>query len=123
MSATYANTLTDSDIKIRRKAAFLFNTLLFPSLTNATTTTPSSSGRAGLHTQPSSNSNSGSAPVHPNSHASMTAESAETSSATQAALQKYGILDALVNSLMTPVPHGDDGDIVEDSDYNEKVIR
>lgn len=63
------------------------------------------------------------AAVHPNSHASMTAESTETSAITSEALQRHGILDVAVKTLVSPIPHGQDGDQEGDVDYEEKAVR
>ena len=64
-----------------------------------------------------------SGPVHPNSHASLTAESAATSPITLKGLQDHNIASRLANHLLHPVPHGPDGDKDEDPDYEEKLVR
>lgn len=96
----------DSDITVRRKAAFLLNTLLLPSIL------PSSQ-----------NSSSEAGPVHANTHASMTAESTETSKVTASALQRHGIMDTVVKGLVNPLPHGNDGENDGDIDFTEKLVR
>ena len=53
----------------------------------------------------------------------MTAEAAETSALTSEAIQKHGIVDVVVKSLVTPTPHGEDGDQEGDVDYEEKAVR
>ena len=57
---------SDSDIAVRRKAAFLLNSPLIPSAPGATTRAPGTRVQGG--------SAQSRAPVHPNSHASMVAD-------------------------------------------------
>jgi hsp70-interacting protein len=66
----------------------------------------------------------GNDPVHPNTHASMLADptSTDTSTPTQVAFRDHGILDALLNGLLHPVPHGADGETEGDLDFEEKVV-
>ncbi|KAI0252250.1 nucleotide exchange factors-like protein [Lactifluus subvellereus] len=104
--------LSDSDISVRRKTAFLLNSLLVPSA--AAAVAPAADADAG-------------ATVHPNSHASMVADpaSADTAPATLRALRAHGLLTALVRELTTPTPCGADGDEGEncDADLAEKLTR
>ena len=96
----------DSDIKVRRKTAFLLNNLLNPA-SSATTSDPV----PGI--------------IHANSHASMVSDpdSASTSEATCQALREKGVLDVIIRSLVNPVPFGADGDNHNDVDFEEKIIR
>ena len=116
---------SDSDIVVRRKAAFLLNSLLTPSaLTTATTTTSSSGTR--LHGGSPQRAGEA-APVHPNSHASMVADPtlADTATATLRGLRAHGLLPVLMRELTEPTlygPEGDEGD-GRDADLEEKLIR
>ena len=118
---TSSTALLDSDIVVRRKAAFLLNSLLTPSAATTTMTSPSGTG---LHTGPPQ---AGGAPVHPNSHASMVADPtlADTATATLRALRAHGLLPVLVRELTEPTPCGPDGDEGDgcDADLQEKLIR
>lgn len=117
--------LSDSDIGVRRKAAFLLNNLLTPAVATATATTtnPSSSPGVGVHGGESQLA----APVHPNSHASMVADpaSADTAPETLRALRTHGLLPVLVQELTEPTPYGPDGDKGDgcDADLAEKLTR
>lgn len=104
----------DSDIIVRRKTAFLINSLLIPS--NVEADAVRSSSNTG-----SSSSNL----VHPNSHASMLMDlsSISTSDITLKALEGQGLLKSLINSLTAPVPHGKDGELSGDVDFEEKVLQ
>ncbi|KAI0758916.1 nucleotide exchange factors-like protein [Fomes fomentarius] len=172
--------LQDSDITVRRKVAFLLNSLLVPTAppqaspsssqqtpnlqqpaniqqplqvptsTAAVTAAaadqlqslsiqPSSSGTSTAVTAPSTStalsttfsqpsSQSAVSPpqtVHPNSHASMVADpsSYATSPSTVRALEERGLLQTLISSLASPVPHGPDGESEGDADFEEKVLR
>jgi len=101
--------LEDSNISVRRKTAFLLNSLLIPSDVGSNVDT----------------SRSSSAPVHPNSHASMLRDpsSMSTSGITLKALEDHGLLRALLNALTSPVPHGKDGESEGDPDFEEKVVQ
>jgi hsp70-interacting protein len=102
--------VTDSDIKVRRKTAFLLNNLLNPASSASGEPTPS-----GVH-----------APlVHANSHASMLSdpESASTSEATCRAMRDNGVLEVVIRSLVNPVPFGADGDTTNDVDFEEKIVQ
>lgn len=64
-------------------------------------------------------------PVHNNSHAAnlRDASRAQTSALTMEALSKHKILDAIITSVVTPLPHGEDGENTEaDHDYDEKAM-
>ena len=112
--------VTDSDITLRRKTAFLINTLLTPT-SGETSSTPAS-----VQTPSSTN-----APVHPNSHASMLSDPASVSTSPTAmeALQRdtasdsSSLLDALVSALVEPVPFGADGENERDVEFQENVVR
>lgn len=100
----------DPDIAIRRKAAFLLNTLLIPNEQDTSSSSPSSQ----------------SATIHSNSHASHLKDPsiAATSPLTVEAMKKHAITDAVIESLVNPVPYGDDGDQDEvDEDFEGRCIR
>ncbi|CCM00701.1 uncharacterized protein FIBRA_02741 [Fibroporia radiculosa] len=111
--------LGDSDITVRRKVAFLLNTLLLP-----TTLVPQHQ-RNDLGSDAIPSPAESSEPIHPNSHASMQADpsSFSTSPATFQALTAHGLLPALISSLTSPTPFGADGDREEDADFEEKLVR
>lgn len=117
---TFRGALEDSDINVRRKAAFLLNTLLMP------TTVETFDAPSRMHTPLGAN-----APVHPNSHASMASdpESASTTTATMEALQKEcesegsSLMDALISALADPVPFGADGEWDKDAEFQENIVR
>ncbi|KAG6335817.1 hypothetical protein ID866_3275 [Astraeus odoratus] len=117
---TFRSALEDSDIGVRRKAAFLLNSLLMPT-SGGTWSAP-----ADMHTPLSAN-----APVHANSHASMVSdpESASTTSATMEALQRESrtegssLMDSLVSALVEPVPFGPDGECEKDTEFQENLLR
>lgn len=135
---------TDSDITVRRKTAFLLNAILIPSSpirprpSPTTTTLPPPSTTAApsstntsvvLHPTVHADNTSSTPPniqteVHPNSHASMIADpsSASTSELTIDALENHGLLQALIDSLTSPVPHGPDGEAEGDPEFEDKVI-
>jgi len=106
--------LEDSDITVRRKVAFLLNTLLIQS-DSELTGVPSN-----LRTPGSS-----SAPAHPNSHVSMVSDPSSTMTSQFAvkALEDRGLLQALVRALTSPVPYGQDGELDGDPDFQEKLVR
>jgi len=105
--ATLRVALEDSDIKVRRKAAFLLNTLLLQTdePPTATTATPQV--------------------VHANSHASMLSDPSAASTSTLAlgALKDNGVLDSVISGLVDFVPFGADGDGNEDLQFEETCIR
>lgn len=117
---TFRGALEDSDINVRRKAAFLLNTLLMP------TTVETFDAPSRMHTPLGA-----SAPVHPNSHASMASdpESASTTTATMEALQKEcesegsSLMDALISALADPMPFGADGEWDKDAEFQENIVR
>ena len=119
----------DSDITVRRKVAFLLNALLVPtslptrpSQYQASSTPNSSTDNNSVILHPSeSHPNE---PVHPNSHSSMLSDpsSISTSDMTREALEQRGLLDALINALVHPVPHGPDGETYGDVDFEEKIV-
>ncbi|KDQ16580.1 hypothetical protein BOTBODRAFT_107021 [Botryobasidium botryosum FD-172 SS1] len=107
------NALLDSDISVRRKTAFLLNTLLIqdkPEEDEDTLQDQNQPTRVNL-----------SAPF-PSDAASPLPTS--TSKTTRDALASSGIFRTLLTSLVSPTPHGPDGDDVElDVDYSEKALR
>lgn len=116
----------DSDIGVRRKAAFLLNSLLTPAVAIAaasTGTNSSVSPGVGAHGGESQSP----ASVHPNSHASMVADpaSVDTAPETLRALRTHGLLPVLVRELTEPTPYGPDGDEGDgrDADLEEKLTR
>ncbi|KAE9387258.1 hypothetical protein BT96DRAFT_1005282 [Gymnopus androsaceus JB14] len=111
--------LQDPNIAVRRKTAFLLNSLLTP---NETTSSSSSSSSDNLHT-PDSQQNQG--PIHPNSHAAHLFQPgrALTSALTLEAMTKHNILGTLIDGLTNPLPYGEDGDQEEvDPDFEEKGV-
>ncbi|KAJ7596496.1 armadillo-type protein [Mycena floridula] len=96
--------LGDSDITVRRKAAFLINTLLTPT----------------EHVEPSTNQ-----PIHANSHAShlRNPEHTFTSPLTITAIHEHGILPVVIRGLTEPQPYGADGDSMgPDHDFEQKSV-
>jgi len=66
----------------------------------------------------------GADPIHPNSHAAHQRDTSrsQTSSIMLEAAQKHGIVDAVLESLVNPLPYGVDGENVEgDADYEGKA--
>ncbi|CAL1698181.1 unnamed protein product [Somion occarium] len=141
--------LEDSDITVRRKVAFLLNSLLIPNeseqqaaaaaaaiptLAPSTSNAPPSSATSiMLHPSATSSPDSTSTNVrppetvnvvHPNSHASMSADLGffSTSADTRKALEEKGILKTLIDGIVSPVPHGPDGETEGDLDFEQKVI-
>ncbi|KAI0920623.1 hypothetical protein AcW1_002308 [Taiwanofungus camphoratus] len=128
--------LEDSDITVRRKVAFLLNTLIIPTFTvpqpqqfvsgtpqSLASHQPDSATSVTLH--PSAEQPSQNDIVHPNSHASMQLDpsSYSTSPTTLKAFQEHGLLQTLISSLTNPVPYGADGESEGDLDFEEKVTR
>lgn len=109
----------DSDIAVRRKAAFLLNSLLLQSVPVATSRGPGARIRGGP-AQPG-------AIVHPNSHASMVADPSSTDTApeTLRAVRAHGLLPVIIRELTEPTPYGPDGDEGDggDADLEEKLMR
>ncbi|THH28769.1 hypothetical protein EUX98_g5422 [Antrodiella citrinella] len=99
--------LEDSDITVRRKVAFLLNSLLIPSAPVIPSTESQQTN-----------------PVHANSHASMLSDPASfsTSELTQRALRERGLLSTLIQSLVSPLPYGPDGESEGDPDFEEKIM-
>ena len=114
----------DSNISVRRKTAFLLNSLIIPTThippTSAASSAETNSTGLALHS-----SDARPEQVHPNSHASMLSDpsSISTSPATLKALEEHGILQSLVSAVTAPVPHGPDGEREGDADFDEKVVR
>ncbi|KAH9922216.1 nucleotide exchange factors-like protein [Fomitopsis serialis] len=111
---------------VRRKTAFLLNTLIIPT-THVSQPAPApsaGSNSTGLAIH-SSDTQPPSGPVHPNSHASMLSDpsSISTSPAALKALEEHGILQSLVSAVTSPVPYGPDGESEGDADFDENVIR
>lgn len=120
--------LSDSDIRVRRKAAFLLNTLLTPS----TPTSAATNAGTRIHSDgppQAGEEGGGEAPavVHPNSHASMVADPAlvDTATETLRALRAHGLLPVILRELTEPTPYGpdgDEGDGCADADLEEKLL-
>lgn len=114
---------SDSDITIRRKIAFLINTLLLP-------TAPAESSLAAPNVSPSGPT------IHSTAIASRTESSSpaisalppgvdatSTSPLALEASRTHRIISFLIDSLTTPIPHGPDADEELDIDYAEKATR
>lgn len=79
-----------------------------------------------IHTPDSHPAEGSNEPIHDNSHAAhlRDATRAQTSSITQDAVSKHGILDAVISSVVSPLPHGADGENTDaDHDFDEKALR
>ncbi|KAF9054130.1 armadillo-type protein [Panaeolus papilionaceus] len=130
--------LQDPSIAVRRKTTFLLGALLIPTgneepepvppthlLTANPNPTPST--QTGIAIHPSDPIQSASAPViHDNSHASALKDPSRSITARPAlaAFKKHGIIDAIISSIVNPVPYGEDGENTEaDRDYEEKTLR
>ncbi len=126
--------MIDPDIAVRRKAAFLLNALLISTVPVTPTETQSQLHAAAqgsdrsvvLH--PDSNvhaSEPGATTIHPNSHASMLSDpgSLSTSSLTIRAMENEGLLQALLDALTSPLPHGPDGESEGDEDFEAKIVK
>ncbi|KZV75820.1 Fes1-domain-containing protein [Peniophora sp. CONT] len=131
---TFKDALSDSDISVRRKTTFLFTLLLSPPAAPHADTPWNSDGTVGggrlgdvvshlNHNDPMTAR--AQAPVHANTHASMLADPKSTETADKAlqAMTEYGILGALVSALVSPSPHGPDGETEGDVDLDEKIVR
>ena len=97
---------------MRRKTAFLLNTLLlFSPVTDAAEPSTGTTGTT----------------VHPNSHAALVVDprAADTAPATLRALNAHGLLAVLVRELVAPTPYGPDGEVGDacDADLEEKLAR
>jgi len=113
--------LHDSDIAIRRKVAFLLNTLLLASAPPAESNVHGNAADAEerpVHPNPA-------APVHANSHAAMLSDpsSTVTAEATLDAFRVYDVIPTVVRELVRPTPYGLDGETEGDADLEEKLIR
>ncbi|KAF5375431.1 hypothetical protein D9615_007915 [Tricholomella constricta] len=122
--ARLRDALADPEITVRRKTIFLLNALLLP-----TTPSPSSSSSfSSASTHPANlrgHTADASEPVHDNSHAVYinNPARASTSELTVSALQAQ-ILEAVVQALTSPLPYGEDGDIIEpDVAFEETGVR
>jgi hypothetical protein len=124
--------LADSDIKVRRRTAFLINALLLPTHTStdsSSTTQSVSTPSHALHTSTSpplhSETNTNVNPVHPNSHASMVSDphSASTRPLALKAMREDGVLDSVIEALLESVPFGADGEVEGDEEFEEHCIR
>jgi hypothetical protein len=142
-------TSPDPVISIRRKAIFLFSTLLIPESTTPESPTPTASAPQNtledslsalsltttdvtpanpsihLHDERPAPTPS-SAPIHSNSHAAhlQNPSRRDTSRLTLAAFSEYNILDAIISGVTSPLPYGEDGENTEaDDDFEEKAVR
>lgn len=126
--------LQDSDISVRRKVAFLLNALLIPTTPEAPRQNPpnpqaaaaaAANDNRSVTLHPTESGQQTQDPVHPNSHASMAADpsSFSTSELTREALENRGLLQALLDALVSPVPHGADGEKLGDAEFEEKLVH
>lgn len=117
--------MSDSDISVRRKIAFLLNGLLLPSAEIPEEAPANVHGGASTAVAPHPSDSAAPAPVHANTHASMLSDPKGTNTAdkTLEAFKKHGILSALVQALVSPTPHGPDGETEGDLDLEEKIVR
>ncbi|TDL26802.1 Fes1-domain-containing protein [Rickenella mellea] len=118
---TFKQALHDSDITVRRKIAFLLNTLLLPSTISSSPS--SSSGAARIHGDTHEQPTADPQAIHPNSHGGMTPGSCETSTMASEAMEKFGVIDSAIDALVNPTPHGTDGEHEGDADLSEKLVR
>jgi hsp70-interacting protein len=109
---TYA--FSDPNLNIRKKAVFLLTSLLHP--TETTGSTSSSSNPENMHTPSQIH--------HPNSHTANLVDPSrtETSPVTFQSVQNHGIASDVVRAVTTSMPHGPDGDLPPDADYEEKAV-
>lgn len=99
---TLKRALQDPDISVRRKTAFLLNTLLLQDAgSGSTAAVPHASDG-------------------PQTHGVETVEAQSTSGLVRAALAEHGLILALVQS--PPYGADGDGDASQDADYREKVL-
>ncbi len=108
------NLFPDPEISVRRKAAFLLNTLLTPA--GGPSTSDSENNVHGGQQQP----------VHMNSHAANLLDPSRTRTSALAikAIADHNILPVVVDGLTQPLPYGEDGDVEEpDADLEEKLFR
>ncbi|KAG8720637.1 hsp70 nucleotide exchange factor fes1 [Ceratobasidium sp. 394] len=94
--------LRDPDISVRRKTAFLLNTLLLQDTVTGSTATA-------LHSSDG-----------PRTHGAVVTEAPSTQGLVRAAIADHGLISALVQ----PPPYGADGDLDarDDADYRDKVL-
>ncbi|KAG5650206.1 hypothetical protein H0H81_000307 [Sphagnurus paluster] len=114
--ARLRDALQDPEITVRRKTIFLLGTLLLP-------TAPSSSSASSSNPE---NLHGASQPVHDNSHAAHIHDPTrpQTSALAAAGVHTHGILEAVVQALVSPLPYGEDGDVVEpDVQFEETSVR
>lgn len=128
------NPSSDPDISVRRKAVFIMGTLLASSHVSHLPR-PSQNNIADNSISPSSNatphnitpeSSAPADPIHPNSHAANLKDPYRiaTSELTLDAMREHRIAEYVVNSIVNPLPHGEDGEFSEaDLDYEEKAMR
>lgn len=91
-----------------------------------TANAPETTQSLAIHTPDSRPAESPNEPIHDNSHAAhlRDASRAQTSPVTQEAMNKHGILDAVISSVVSPLPHGADGENTDaDNDFDEKALR
>ena len=103
----------DPEITVRRKAAFLLNTLLTPNGESSSSTT--GGNVHGGQQQP----------VHSNSHAANLLDPLRTRTSALAikAIGEHNILPVVVDGLTQPIPYGEDGEVEEpDADLEEKLF-
>ncbi|KAF5392920.1 hypothetical protein D9757_001064 [Collybiopsis confluens] len=115
--------LQDPDITVRRKTAFLLNSLLMPN--ESTASQSSATSRSDNFHTPDSQQQERESPIHANSHAAHLTlpNRASTSALTLEAMTKHDIVDTLIQGLTDPVPYGEDGDNEEaDLDFEEKGV-
>lgn len=99
---TYTHRIVDPDISVRRKTAFLLNTLLLQDVGSGSTA-------AAPHVSDG-----------PQTHGVEAVEVQSTSGLVRAALAEHGLILALVQS--PPYGADGDGDATQDGDYREKVL-
>ncbi|KAA1474088.1 nucleotide exchange factors-like protein [Dentipellis sp. KUC8613] len=112
--------LEDSDIGVRRKTAFLLNSLLIPISEAAPAQRQAGTTATGATLHPS---DSQATPSFANSHLAMARDplSANTAPVALKALKDHELLKALVRALVTPTPHGANGDEEGDVDLEERI--
>ncbi|PPR02297.1 hypothetical protein CVT24_011635 [Panaeolus cyanescens] len=139
--------VNDPSITVRRKTIFLLSALLIPTgneepepvpsthlLTGNPSSTPSTQTGVAIHTSdtrpapvPDSGSDTSPAPIiHDNSHASALKNPSRSITARPAlvAFKKHDLFDAIISSVVNPLPHGEDGENTDaDRDYEEKALR